>query len=107
MGLNPMIYILVSAVCAGVSVFTAFFALREKQVDVRKARVKAGEAVAPYNVESEAVGNTWAAQLNVTPPLENVVWMKEFQGKRQQTPSGMNPNGSPKGNPLMEAAAAR
>jgi hypothetical protein len=33
MGLNPMIYIFVSAVCAGVAVFTAFFAIRGDRAD--------------------------------------------------------------------------
>lgn len=33
MGLNPMIYIVVTAVCATISVFTAFLALRESRRD--------------------------------------------------------------------------
>ncbi|MFN2576574.1 MAG: hypothetical protein ABR607_02675 [Pyrinomonadaceae bacterium] len=33
MGLNPMVYIFVSAVCAGIAVFTAFFAIRSERVD--------------------------------------------------------------------------
>jgi hypothetical protein len=34
MGLNPMVYIVVSAICAGVAVFTAFFALKRDRADV-------------------------------------------------------------------------
>jgi hypothetical protein len=70
MGLNPMIYILVSAVCAGIAVFAAFFAIRSDRVDQA--------AVAPEKIYKAKVA-VWSGYANSIGDLKKDLAAKIYE----------------------------